>query len=134
MVELATLGWACLGAAFPEVKRQFELRGQAAGEPLRYYVWGVLFIVGSGLIVTALPGPLPALTAVYAGCAAPLILSSGAQSLVKSLPTGKTTRAAEDGGGDAVDDIVGSTGPHVYVELDGKWFRQDGFLRFLNAL
>lgn len=138
MIDLAVLevfGWGCLGAVFPEVKRQYEIRGQGAGEPVRYYIWTVLFVIGSGLVVIALPGHLAPLTAIYAGFAAPVIVSKGGESLAKSLGKSQGSSGTRDAdAGDLVDEVTGETRDEVFVEVKGKIVRQNGWQRFALSL
>ena len=134
-VSLAAFPWACLGAAFPEIVRQYGLRSQKVGVPAGYYLRSAVFIFGSGLVVVAFPGPIPAIDAVYQGVAAPVIVTQGAQHYLKEAKKKNKNRSGEDatpppdadtiddlGSHESSDEIYVEVQPHVMVPLN-SWRR-----------
>lgn len=129
----AEFAWGCLGAAFPEIVRQFDLRNQRVGVPISYIVRSAVFVAASGLVVIALPDQLPALTAIYAGAAAPLIVNAGANAYVRQKRKGPEEPDAGDAG-DVVDDVSTTETEAVYVDVHGQMVDLHGWRRFFISL
>jgi len=134
--------YGMLGAIFPELLRHFNLRNEPVKIPLSYYFVTVAFVVGSGLVVTALPGHLAPLSAIYAGAAAPLIVSRGAtnaEARFPPAPPGAATIAAEAetiGAPKAIIDSVDLKGSNeTFVRArSGRLYKSSGLYRFVSSL
>jgi hypothetical protein len=127
-------GWGCLGAVFPEFVRHFELRLQKVEVPFSYYIITSLFIAASGLVVVALPGDLAPLTAIYAGAAAPLIVSKGAEKILSS-PVISPSDLPDMAAGDTIDDVsdIGDS-KEIYVKVKETFVAATGWARFILSL
>lgn len=126
--------WAVLGAGFPELTRQYNLRQQQLSFPKSYYVVTLLFLIGSGFVALALPGTLTPIAAIYAGFSAPVIVSVGADNLA-DIRRARQDASDKKAGGAQVDDIQARTKSGEYVRLGGNRFLpKNGFGRFLSSL
>ncbi|WP_156746869.1 hypothetical protein [Mycobacterium sp. E2733] len=132
--HLSLFGWGCLGAAFPEITRQAQIKAQKVDGPFRYYFFTVVFVIASGLVVLALPGQLSALTAIYAGAAAPVIVSKGAETFVSLKPKQDGEHSTATTPGAVLDDISGLTPDAIYVKTNQRFLRANSFARFLLSL
>jgi len=131
---LHTFLWACLGALFPEIVRQFELRNQNVGVPFGYFIRSLLFVLASGAIVLAFPGPISPQMAIYAGAAAPALVSAGARTIAK-------TRGSKAGDSDVSsdepgpDEVWGSESDDKHVRVrNNVIMKASGWRRFFDAL
>lgn len=150
--------WGCLGAAFPEILRQYNLRNQGVGVPPGYFIRSAIFVLASGFVVLALPGQLSPITAIYAGVAAPLIVTTGGRQFSKALSLGRRAGSqaepddADHSHGDpqsgeaeskdddtppdivAADDISHGAEGEVYVRIQNEYVPQAGWARFWRSL
>jgi hypothetical protein len=136
-MSMSALPWGCLGAALPEIFRQYDLRHQPARVPFSYYVRSALFVLGSGLLVSAFPGDLPALDAIYQGFAAPIIVNQGAMHIInkRNGPSGSNDDEDELGGDASVDNITNQDSTDVFVKVrPDVYAKLDGWPRFFHSL
>lgn len=134
-----TLLWGCLGAVFPEIVRQFELRNQDVGVPVGYIVRSLAFVLASGAVVLALPGSLSPLTAIYAGAAAPALVAAGSRAILAGRQSlgdqagGSGGNSSPEPGPDDVRDM-GSNSGDKYVLLRNRFMKFNGWERFFESL
>ena len=141
-VSLGAFPWACLGAAFPEIIRQYDLRSQKVGVSRGYVLRSAIFIVGSGLVVMAIPGKEPSIDAVYQGLAAPVMVTHGAQYYMqkakkeKKNPRKGNSSPPDATGADTVDDLGSlQSSDEVYVEVrPSVMVPLNGWRRFFFSL
>lgn len=137
---LATYLFGIGGAALPELARLRTLSTQKLPYPKVYYLFSLLFILVSGVVVIALPGNLSHLSAMYSGAAAPLILSRGAthiEAFFSKKATSVATTAAPAPSVERVviDDMVFvNSGTNKIRALSGKLRSARGLYRYISAL
>lgn len=130
--------WSCLGAAFPEIVRQWDLRDQGSGVPFSYYVRSFLFIIGSGLVVLALNAATNPANAMYAGAAAPVLFNAGARKFLEKRQKSIDSSDPQSGAPldvNGPDEVTANEDRNRYVRIDGTRFeRWNGWTRFILSL
>lgn len=134
MLDPTVFGWGCVGAIFPEVYRQYQLRGQESKEPFRFYVWTIFMVVLSGLVALALPGPLTPLSAIYAGFAAPFIISKGGEQFGRTEAAPARPQAPPAQNTETIDEVSGKTSDEIFIEVKGRLSRSNSWDRFIRSL
>ena len=138
---LSTFAFGVIGAAFPEIIRLYNLRMEKLKIPWTYFIIAPAFMAVSGLVVTALPGHLTHIAAVYAGTAAPLIISRGGSAGEFAFSKSRNTQTPDElisgRRGVNIDDISLRASSAVSGKIrapSGALYNVEGFYRFLSAL